>query len=315
MSIVKEKSEILFLYETKYNIPNGDPFTGEPRYDEETKKILVSDVRLKRYIRDNMHANGHNVYVINPDPDEKMTSGERFKKLYAERTDKGLNQRSFAFTLPDIRMFGGVITIQKDPKGKVKKDGENDKDDKSGGAFNVTGAIQFSILNPSLNSVNMMMNQRTSVFTSSETNTQGAIATRYIVPYSLVQAHAWVNPFNAQITKLTDDDVLLMLKSLWNEVNSKNTTSKTDQTSLLILQIIYANENDKLYGVDRFIKIKSEKQEEQIRSLDELELDFEGLKNALSSPKVVKLKYYTEIDSIENALKSLNSDKLEKINL
>ena len=46
-----KKSEILFLYETSYNIPNGDPFTGEQRYDEETKKILVSDVRIKRFIR------------------------------------------------------------------------------------------------------------------------------------------------------------------------------------------------------------------------------------------------------------------------
>ena len=45
------KSEILFLYETSYNIPNGDPFTGEQRYDEETKRILVSDVRIKRFIR------------------------------------------------------------------------------------------------------------------------------------------------------------------------------------------------------------------------------------------------------------------------
>jgi len=46
-----KKSEILFLYETSYNIPNGDPFTGEQRYDEETKKILVNDVRMKRYVR------------------------------------------------------------------------------------------------------------------------------------------------------------------------------------------------------------------------------------------------------------------------
>ena len=31
--------------------PMGDPLTGEQRYDEETKKILVSDVRIKRFIR------------------------------------------------------------------------------------------------------------------------------------------------------------------------------------------------------------------------------------------------------------------------
>ena len=47
-----QKSEIIFLYESTYSIPNGDPFTGEQRYDEETKKILVSDVRIKRFIRD-----------------------------------------------------------------------------------------------------------------------------------------------------------------------------------------------------------------------------------------------------------------------
>lgn len=33
------KSEILFLYESTYSIPNGDPFTGEQRYDDETKKF------------------------------------------------------------------------------------------------------------------------------------------------------------------------------------------------------------------------------------------------------------------------------------
>ena len=41
MSTIEEKSEIIFLYESKYSMPNGDPFTGEQRYDEETKKITV----------------------------------------------------------------------------------------------------------------------------------------------------------------------------------------------------------------------------------------------------------------------------------
>lgn len=42
-----KKSEILFLYETSYNIPNGDPFTGEQRYDEETKKSLLVMFELR----------------------------------------------------------------------------------------------------------------------------------------------------------------------------------------------------------------------------------------------------------------------------
>jgi len=59
-----EKSEILFLYESSYSVPNGDPFTSEQRYDEETKKVLVSDVRIKRFIRDYFDERGEEVYVI-----------------------------------------------------------------------------------------------------------------------------------------------------------------------------------------------------------------------------------------------------------
>ncbi len=319
MSIITEKSELLFLYETKYNIPNGDPFTGEPRYDEETKKALVSDVRIKRYIRDNMHANGHEIYVINPDLDNKMTSGQRFKALYDNRTDKNLSPRAFAFTLADVRMFGGVMAIQQDKKTKGKTKKEDSESDETSigeanlGAFNVTGAIQFAILNPSLNSVNMMMNQRTSVLVSKEGNDQGSIATRYIIPYTIMQAHGWINPFNAQTTQLTQDDVSLMFRSLWNEINSKNTTSKTDQSSLLLLQIVYTDPNDKLYGADRFVKIQSDKQEEQLRSLDDFKFDLSNLKTALDSPKIQTLRYYTEIESIETELKNIGSDKLQKL--
>src|SRR3990172_6001967 len=52
------KSEILFLYESTYSIPNGDPFTGEQRYDEETKRVLVSDVMIKRFVRDYLSSHG-----------------------------------------------------------------------------------------------------------------------------------------------------------------------------------------------------------------------------------------------------------------
>src|SRR5262249_1899665 len=73
--LMVNKSEILFLYESTYSMPNGDPFTGEQRYDDETKKVLVSDVRIKRFIRDYFVENGKDVYVIN----DKSQLGEGVK--------------------------------------------------------------------------------------------------------------------------------------------------------------------------------------------------------------------------------------------
>ena len=53
MNIVSKRSELIFLYDIKDSNPNGDPLdSNKPRMDEETSINLVTDVRLKRTIRD-----------------------------------------------------------------------------------------------------------------------------------------------------------------------------------------------------------------------------------------------------------------------
>ena len=86
MSTLQEKSEIIFLYESKYSMPNGDPFTGEQRYDEETKKVLVSDVRIKRFIRDYLHNAGNTIYVINDKEQGEGTESGSAARVKSLRT-------------------------------------------------------------------------------------------------------------------------------------------------------------------------------------------------------------------------------------
>ena len=51
--IVSNRSEIVFLYDIKDSNPNGDPLDeNKPRIDEETMLNIVTDVRLKRTVRD-----------------------------------------------------------------------------------------------------------------------------------------------------------------------------------------------------------------------------------------------------------------------
>ena len=53
MKTIKNRSEILFLYDITDANPNGDPVDeNKPRVDEETGVNIVTDVRLKRTIRD-----------------------------------------------------------------------------------------------------------------------------------------------------------------------------------------------------------------------------------------------------------------------
>lgn len=298
------KSEILFLYESIYSMPNGDPFTGEQRYDNETKKVLISDVRIKRFIRDYFQENGQDIYVANPDPENKLTGGQRFKMLFEKRTDKNLSAREFALSLIDVRMFGAVIPIQQDKK-KARADDESENVK----AFNLTGAIQFSLLNPSLNKVDLRMHQNTSTLISDVGKNQGSIATTSLSPYSLNQIHGWINPFSAKHTGLTDEDISAMFKALWESVNNANTRTKSNQNSLLLIQIVYSEPNKKLYGVDRFIKFDEEKRkmrDEQIRNSDDYTLDFSALKEISNSDKVSAVNFFTEKAEIEKELGNLS---------
>lgn len=304
-----EKSEILFFYESKYSQPNGDPFTGEQRYDEETKKILVSDVRIKRFIRDYWNEKGKLIYVLNPDPDNKLTAGQRFKQLFEKRSDKNMTARQFAKTLIDVRSFGAVIPIQKE-KGKVKEANQENNAD----AFNLTGAVQFAILNPSLNSVDLSTLQNTSTFISKEGDKQGTIGTSSTVPYALCQIHGWINPTSAKASGLEQADVDDMFSALWHSVNNANTRSKSNQSSLLLVQIVYKNTNDKIYGADRLVRIKTEKQEEQLRSMEDFNLNFDTLKVAAASDKVKEIRYYSELDTINGQLKSFG-DKFKPLTI
>jgi CRISPR-associated protein Cas7/Csh2, subtype I-B/HMARI len=311
---VQHKSEILFLYDTAYNIPNGDPFTGEQRYDEETKKILVSDVRIKRYVRDYLHIKGKDIYVI---PDKTFAEGDetgsasrikslqnKFKNELAE-AEKIAKEKKVPFSKAmfvmqkciDVRLFGGIAT------GK-------------GDAVNLTGPVQFSLLNSSLNQANLRMHQNTSMFSSSVEKSQGAIGTTTVVPYSIMQIHGWLNPAVAEKSGMTEEDLNLLFEGLWYGTSgegSSHSRSKAGQNSILLLEIVYSENNKKVYGLNRLIKLKNkdDKKDEQLRGLEDFEFDFSGIFTIATSDRIKKIRFYTEIPQIKEAF--AKRDKFEEI--
>ena len=312
-----KKSEILFLYETSYNIPNGDPFTGEQRYDEETKKILVSDVRIKRFIRTYLEdIEDEHIYVSDKTGVGKTDSkgvltyiAQNEKWNPCQKTDIAEIMKG----LIDVRLFGGISTLTNEETKKIKVN----KNECTNGHVQFTGPVQFAALNPSLNRVNLKMHQNTSHFTSKGDKAQGAIATTTLVPYSVVQIHGWINPTVAKSTDLKDDDLQKMFKALWYGTGGEGSSfsrSKVGQDSLLLLIIDYKENFDKLYGVDRTIKLVPNERlkDEQIRSMDDYTLDFSKLKDLAKNDKIEKIRFYTEIDEIKN---ELNGEKFEEMSL
>ena len=311
-----KKSEILFLYETSYNIPNGDPFTGEQRYDEETKKILVSDVRIKRFIRTYLEdIEGEHIYVSeNTGAGKTDSKGVLTWIAQNWNTNQKTDIAEIMKELIDVRLFGGISTLKDDETKKIKVN----KKECTNGHVQFTGPVQFAALNPSLNRVNLRMHQNTSHFTSKDDKAQGAISTTTLVPYSVVQIHGWINPTVAKSTDLKEDDLKKMFKALWYGTGGEGSSfsrSKVGQNSLLLLVIDYKQDFDKVYGVDRTIKLEPNEEgmkDEQIRSMDDYALDFTKLKELAKNDKIEKIRFYTEIDKIKN---ELNGEKFEEMSL
>ncbi|MCF8236273.1 MAG: type I-B CRISPR-associated protein Cas7/Csh2 [Bacteroidales bacterium] len=313
-SIIQNKSELLFMYESSYSMPNGDPFTGEQRYDEESKKILVSDVRIKRFIRDYLETiDGEVIYVSDKTTAGKTNSAGVIKHLFEKTFECKIHDvKEILRNCIDVRLFGGIATL-KEADSQIKVDNKEHKLENSHSQF--TGPVQFSLLNPSLNKVNMRIHQNTSHFISSEGKTQGAIGTTTLVPYALLQIHGWINPLSAIDTKMSIVDESKMIKALWRSVNNVTTRTKHGD-SVFMVQVIYQNNYDKIYGLDQLIKIAptdNQKKEEAFRSREDFKIDFSEFAKKVKSEKVSEIKYFTEIDKLEeNFLETLGINIDEK---
>ncbi|MCX7999259.1 MAG: type I CRISPR-associated protein Cas7, partial [Leptospiraceae bacterium] len=111
MSEIKNRSEILFLYDCKDANPNGDPLDeNKPRIDEERGINIVTDVRLKRTIRDyimskDKYKEAIAICIKRSANGEMITREERFKE---ER--KNLNKLLDKYV--DLRLFGATLGMK-----------------------------------------------------------------------------------------------------------------------------------------------------------------------------------------------------------
>jgi CRISPR-associated protein Csh2 len=101
--MISKNSEILFLYDAQSCNPNGDMDNeNKPRMDYDTSTNLVSDVRLKRYIRDYLEAIKTMEIFVTGSVESAKERSKQLKNMKIKHTD-----------LVDVRMFG-VVTAEED---------------------------------------------------------------------------------------------------------------------------------------------------------------------------------------------------------
>lgn len=199
--------DIVFVFDCKDANPNGDPDAGNlPRMDVETSQGLVTDVCLKRKIRNFIHTTqlgkkGREIFLqerrpLNPLLVEACESTKLDPKKGKDRPIKEVRevQEYLCERYYDIRAFGGVLST-----------GPN--------CGQIRGPVQFSFAR-SIDPIVVSEHCLTRVADTDKE--QGEMGRKSTIPYGLYRAHGFVNPFLAEQTGFDKDDLDLLFSALVN---------------------------------------------------------------------------------------------------
>ncbi len=296
-------AEILFIYDAKLTNPNGDPDDeNRPRMDPFTRRALVSDVRLKRYLRDYWIDRGYDVWVRTREDGSHVDATTReqdLRSIYAQETGQQQQRQKggtrsdeeykqwFLRRLVDVRLFGATLPI---------KGGDGSR----GLSEQYTGPVQFSWgyslhpveLNPS--------NSITSTFAGrgGEKGEYGTIGKDWRLLYALIAFWGHVAAQRARLTEMTASDLELLEDGLLHALSSEATTrSKIGQTPRLYLRVDWTDRapsfGDPRDGL-RLLPAQEDLPVERWRSVDEFILDLQPLVERLARYKeqIAAIRYW-----------------------
>lgn len=295
--------EILYLYEAKDTNPNGDPDSeNRPRMDHVAGRILVSDVRLKRYVREYLLNRGEDVWVRLKEDGSRLDADGRRKELeglYKQETKrdawkgKELTQEFLDWLtrrLRDIRLFGAVLPIKSEEEGT------------KGGTGQFVGPVQFD-WGYSLHPVEVYLSRISSVFagrTEGGKGQHGTFGLDHRVRYALIGFWGRISRHRAKPVGLTEEDLEVLEKGLLEGLLEGATTrSKVGQTPRLYLRLDWKGGFKPLGDPRDGLRVQPKQGSlEAIRQVGDYRLDATRLQRALERYKdhIARIRYWAHED-------------------
>ncbi|WP_173384675.1 type I-C CRISPR-associated protein Cas7/Csd2 [Fibrobacter succinogenes] len=266
-NILKKRYDFVLLFDVKDGNPNGDPDAGNlPRLDAETGNGLVTDVCLKRKVRNFIQLakqgeNGYDIFVkekaiLNNAIDEAHDSEVvKAQKKDADKTDAA--RQFMCAKYFDIRTFGAVMSTGKN-------------------AGQVRGPVQMTFgrsIDPIVSSEHSIT--RMAVATEAEAEKQKGdnrtMGRKFTVPYGLYVSHGFISAHLAAQTGFTTDD----LDAFWEALEKMFWEDHSAARGEMNVRGLYVFEHSTALGNapahELFEKIKVERKDSSIpaRSFDD----------------------------------------------
>lgn len=243
--VIDHRYDFVFLFDVADGNPNGDPDAGNlPRVDPETGHGLVTDVCIKRKIR-NYVANyatavgdaedGLNIYftdgaVLNQKhakawEKEGPKDQKDRKKLPRDLKQAEAITRFMCNHFYDIRTFGAVMSTEVN-------------------CGQVRGPVQISFarsIDPIVSSEHAIT--RSSVTNEKDLEKERTMGRKFTVPYALYRAHGAVNPFLAEKTGFNDNDLTLFWKAMENAFEFDQSAARPAGSMSVRKLIVFRHDN------------------------------------------------------------------------
>lgn len=209
---LKNRFDFVYLFDVQDGNPNGDPDAGNmPRIDPETRQGIVTDVCLKRKVRnyvlvtkdiDYQQENGYDIFIREKAVLDKIVE-HVWDDTKVKEAKKGDEQKKAAKKLLcsqfyDIRTFGAVIAT-------------SGKTDQVRGPIQLTFSRSIDPIEPVPHSITRM-----AVTKESDENKERTMGRKSTVPYGLYVCHGFVSANLAKQTGFSEEDLQLFFEALKN---------------------------------------------------------------------------------------------------
>lgn len=284
--VIKNRYDFVFLFDVENGNPNGDPDAGNmPRMDQDTGLGIVTDVCLKRKIRNYVEAvyeekPGYRIYVKQNIPMERMNREaysyvgikskelddikEEIKNLKTKDPTLDVKIRDFmCANFFDIRTFGAVMTTFTRDKlncGQVR------------GPVQICFAKSIDPITPQEVSITRITVASEEEKTEDKNTMMG---NKFIVPYALYRCEGFISANLAQkTTGFTEDDLKVFWEALINmfEFDRSATRGKMSLRKLIIFRHASQFGNAPAYKLFEKIKVQRKNAGKVARAYDDYEI-------------------------------------------
>lgn len=249
MTTIKNRYDFVFLFDVKDGNPNGDPdFDNMPRTDEETNHGLVTDVCIKRKIRNYVQLlkgleSPYDIFiregnVLNPLIEQMRKEADKEEEDEKKAVAKGRMKMCEQYF--DIRTFGAVMSTGEEKEdsdsneevntdgGKEKKNKKKDSKKKIKGLGVVRGPVQLTFAR-SIDPIDAKSHSLTRCCITKESdaeNKNNTFGNKNTISYGLYRMHGFISATDAAKTGFSEEDKELLFEAIINAFENDHAAAR-----------------------------------------------------------------------------------------